>query len=68
MMAFGVGKRSCIGEAFAKSRIFLFLATMMKHFTFTSKNIEAFHEFDPFNMKPGLVKMPQNFKFRVEQR
>lgn len=30
MLAFGIGKRSCIGEVFARSRMFLFIATLMQ--------------------------------------
>ncbi|KAK7116551.1 steroid 17-alpha-hydroxylase/17,20 lyase-like [Littorina saxatilis] len=32
MIAFGVGKRSCVGESFARSRVFLYVTTLLQHF------------------------------------
>ncbi|XP_070208907.1 cytochrome P450 2F5-like isoform X2 [Littorina saxatilis] len=32
LMPFGVGKRACPGESFAKSRVFLYVTTLLQHF------------------------------------
>ncbi|KAK7116568.1 farnesoate epoxidase-like [Littorina saxatilis] len=32
MIAFGVGKRSCVGESFARSRVFLYVTTLLQQF------------------------------------
>ncbi|KAJ8299758.1 hypothetical protein KUTeg_023818 [Tegillarca granosa] len=64
---FGIGKRSCLGEAFARSRMFLFISTIMQHFTFEPET-ESIAKFDPRDMKPTAVRMPQSYKCRVEKR
>lgn len=32
---FGLGKRGCIGEAMARSNLFMFVTTLLQNFTFT---------------------------------
>lgn len=67
LLSFGVGKRSCIGESFARNRMFLFLATMMQHFTFEPET-ENIKKFDPRDMQTTVVRFPHQFKCRVERR
>ncbi|KAJ8298666.1 hypothetical protein KUTeg_022726, partial [Tegillarca granosa] len=66
-LLFGVGKRSCIGESFARNRMFLFLATMMQYFTFEPE-AENIAKFDPRDMQTTSVRFPHHFKCRVERR
>lgn len=62
--AFGLGKRSCIGEVFAKSRIFLFLSSLM-HMTSVSKpEGNPLPDLDPRNMVPGIVLQPHEYEVR----
>ncbi|XP_056013438.1 cytochrome P450 1A1-like [Ostrea edulis] len=63
MLAFGIGKRSCIGEVFAKSRIFLFLATLMQSFTILEPEGCELPDFLPKDMEPGLLLQPKPYKF-----
>ncbi|XP_062603343.1 cytochrome P450 1A1-like [Saccostrea cucullata] len=60
--AFGHGKRSCVGENFARSRIFLFIVTLVSKFSITDpyeSNPQLFH---PLDMSPGIALQPPNFK------
>ncbi|KAJ8320952.1 hypothetical protein KUTeg_002539 [Tegillarca granosa] len=67
-LAFGIGKRACIGEVFAKNRIFLFLASMMQHFTFESEDGNIPEIMDPTNMVQSAVRMPQRYKCKAIER
>ncbi|XP_061185360.1 uncharacterized protein LOC133193410 [Saccostrea echinata] len=60
--AFGHGKRSCVGENFARSRIFLFIVTLVSKFSISDpyeRNPQLFH---PLEMSPGIALQPPNFK------
>ncbi|XP_061187828.1 steroid 17-alpha-hydroxylase/17,20 lyase-like [Saccostrea echinata] len=64
LVAFGLGKRSCIGEVFAKSRIFLFLSTLMQTITIAEPYGKPLPDLDPREMIPGLVLQAQPFEVR----
>ncbi|XP_062589393.1 cytochrome P450 1A2-like [Saccostrea cucullata] len=64
LVAFGLGKRSCIGEVFAKSRIFLFLSTLMQTITIAEPEGKPLPDLDPREMIPGLVLQAQPFEVR----
>ncbi|XP_056013423.1 steroid 17-alpha-hydroxylase/17,20 lyase-like isoform X3 [Ostrea edulis] len=68
LLAFGIGKRGCIGEVFAKSRIFLFLATLMQSFTILEPEDCELPDFLPKDMEPGLLLQPKPYKVRFVQR
>ncbi|XP_056013433.1 steroid 17-alpha-hydroxylase/17,20 lyase-like isoform X2 [Ostrea edulis] len=68
MLAFGLGKRNCLGEVFAKSRIFLFVATLMQSFTILEPEDCELPEFRPKDMEPGLLLQPKPYKIRFVQR
>ncbi|XP_048728893.2 steroid 17-alpha-hydroxylase/17,20 lyase-like [Ostrea edulis] len=68
MLAFGIGKRSCIGEVFAKSRIFLFLSTLMQSFTILEPEDCELPDFLPKNMESGLLMQPKPYKVRFVRR
>lgn len=64
-LAFGLGKRSCIGEVFARSRVFLFLSTIMQNYTFVEDENNPLPKFHPGDMRPGLVRIPMEFNCKV---
>ncbi|XP_055956853.1 cytochrome P450 2D6-like [Patella vulgata] len=35
LIPFGVGKRNCVGESFAKSRMFMYVTSLLQSFDFT---------------------------------
>uniref|UniRef100_K1Q9M6 unspecific monooxygenase n=1 Tax=Magallana gigas TaxID=29159 RepID=K1Q9M6_MAGGI len=68
LLVFGLGKRSCIGEVFAKSRTFLFLSTLLQTTTIVEPEGITLPEFDPRAMVPGIVIQPQPFEVRFVVR
>ncbi|KAJ8298759.1 hypothetical protein KUTeg_022819 [Tegillarca granosa] len=66
MLSFSIGKRSCIGEVFAKNRLFMFFSTLMQNFIFLPE--ENSPKFDPHEMEIFIVHMPKRFKCRVQNR
>lgn len=62
--AFGLGRRSCIGEVFAKSRIFLFLSSLLQMVTIAEPEGIPLLDLDPRNMVPGIVLQPQEYEVR----
>lgn len=68
LLVFGLGKRSCIGEVFAKSRTFLFLSTLLQSTTIIKPEGKTLPDFDPRNMVPGIVIQPQPFEVRFVAR
>lgn len=67
-LVFGLGKRGCIGDVFAKSRTFLFLSTLLRNTTIIEPEGKSLIEFDPRTMVPGLVIQPQPFEARFVVR
>ncbi|XP_061182630.1 cytochrome P450 1A2-like [Saccostrea echinata] len=68
LLVFGFGKRSCIGEVFAKNRIFLFLATLMQTCTVTKPSGQSTSNLDPRTMMPGIVLQPQHYQVQFKAR
>lgn len=66
--AFGLGKRGCLGEVFAKSRIFLFLSSLMQMATIAEPEGKPFPDLDPRKMVPGVVLQPQEYEVRFVLR
>lgn len=64
MFAFGSGKRNCLGEVFARSRIFLFISTLMQLATVIDPDGKSLPDLLPKNMIPGIVLQPQPFEVR----
>lgn len=62
--AFGLGKRGCLGEVFAKSRIFLFLSSLMQMATIDEPEGKPLLDLDPRKMVPGIVLQPQEYEVR----
>lgn len=64
MFAFGSGKRNGLGEVFARSRIFLFISTLMQLATVIDPDGKSLPDLLPKNMIPGIVLQPQPFEVR----
>ena len=62
---FGIGKRRCVGETVARTENFLFLANLMKNFSFTPGPDGKLPELRP---QAGLTNGPQHFLVRVTKR
>uniref|UniRef100_A0A8W8JTV2 Uncharacterized protein n=1 Tax=Magallana gigas TaxID=29159 RepID=A0A8W8JTV2_MAGGI len=67
-LLFGTGRRSCPGEVFAKSRLYLFLSTLLQSFNVMEPEDHSLPEFDPREMDSGLIMQPKPFKIRFERR
>ncbi|XP_056020711.1 cytochrome P450 1A1-like isoform X2 [Ostrea edulis] len=68
MLAFGVGKRGCVGDVFAMSRIFLFVSTLLQHFTILEPKDEPLPDLLPRDLDPGVVLQTKPFKVRFVKR
>lgn len=68
MLAFGIGKRSCIGEVFARSRMFLFIATLMQLATVIEPDEKSLPDLVPTEMLQKTFLQPQPFEVRFKLR
>lgn len=64
VFAFGSGKRNCLGEVFARSRLFLFMSTLMQLSTVIDPEGKSLPDLLPKDMIPGIVLQPQPFEVR----
>lgn len=65
MVAFGMGKRECLGKPLAKHELFLFTANLLHQFTF-EPGTEAIPGLD--DVVVAVTRMPQKFKVRIVSR
>ncbi|KAK6180750.1 hypothetical protein SNE40_008744 [Patella caerulea] len=63
----GVGKRNCVGESFAKSRMFLYVTSLLQRFTFKPGGNEL-PPMDSKTWKPNIVLKPEFLNCVVEKR
>lgn len=68
LLVFGAGRRVCLGEAFARNRLYLFVTMLLQHFTFVPDSTEQLPEVDPRSYDLGLVLHPKPFKVRAINR
>ncbi|XP_062614296.1 cytochrome P450 2D28-like [Saccostrea cucullata] len=68
LLVFGFGKRSCVGEVFAKNRTFLFLATLMQTCSVIKPSGQSTTHLDPRAMVPGIVLQPQSYQVQFKAR
>jgi cytochrome P450 len=68
LLPFGTGKRSCIGDVFAMSRIFLFLSTLMQQTTILEPDGKSLPDLQQREMVPGLILQPQPYEVRFVLR
>ncbi|XP_071452662.1 methyl farnesoate epoxidase-like [Hetaerina americana] len=65
LLPFGIGKRSCIGEAVAHSTLILFFSTLMLMYTFKIPSGETIPAEDPVG---HFLQSPQRFAVQMEYR
>ena len=68
LLAFGGGKRNCIGEVFGKNRIFLFLTYLLQRFSFVPAEGKPLPVDDPRKFVPQIVIRPPPYKLRIIRR
>ncbi|XP_064617016.1 steroid 17-alpha-hydroxylase/17,20 lyase-like [Liolophura sinensis] len=62
LMSFSIGKRSCPGENFAKSRIFLFITSLLQRFNFSASEDHPLPPLDSRFFNHGIVPCPRAFQ------
>ncbi|XP_048247558.1 cytochrome P450 1A2-like [Haliotis rufescens] len=67
-LAFGIGKRQCPGEVFAKTRLFLFITTLVQHFKILPPEGGMTSSSDPRTWSPGIILQPLPTGCRVVRR
>ncbi|XP_046567027.1 farnesoate epoxidase-like [Haliotis rubra] len=65
---FGIGKRSCPGQNFARSRIFMFIASIFQEFDILPPDDEPLPSCNPATWEPGLILMPKYVRCKVRRR
>merc|ERR1712059_219450 len=65
LMAFGIGKRQCLGETLAKVELFLFFCGILQQFQLCPE-VEGELPTDDYN--PGITILPKPFKLRLSKR
>ncbi|KAL5019915.1 hypothetical protein ScPMuIL_002807 [Solemya velum] len=61
LMPFGYGRRQCPGETFAKSRVFLYITTLLQKFEILPSANAPLPEWDPRTYDRKLVTIPPRF-------
>ena len=65
---FGAGRRSCIGEGLAFSRMFLFIAGLCQRYKFAHAEDDPLVDPDPRTYKFGLVLASKQYKCKCTLR
>ncbi|KAK3589276.1 hypothetical protein CHS0354_008339 [Potamilus streckersoni] len=68
LVNFGSGPRSCVGENLARSRIFLYLTTLVQTFDLLPPEVGTLISDDPRTFLPGGVLRPPDYKMRAVAR
>ncbi|KAL3870427.1 hypothetical protein ACJMK2_038495 [Sinanodonta woodiana] len=68
LVTFGAGKRVCVGENLAKSRIFLYLTTLIQKFDFLLPKGGIVPSDDPRAFLPGALLRPHDYMMRLTVR
>ncbi len=67
-VAFGCGRRACVGENLARNRAFLFLACLMQKFTLTPADGHPLPPQDPREYAAGLSIRPKPYVISAKLR
>ena len=67
-IAFSIGRRDCVGENLGKSRMFLYLATLLQSFDLVPGVTEELPDTDPRNYVPGINLRVKNYNCRAMPR
>ena len=68
LFVFGSGRRSCIGEGLAHSRMFLFIAGLCQRYTFLPAEDSPLVDPDPRTFNYGIVLSSDRYKCRCYLR
>ncbi|CAH1780868.1 unnamed protein product, partial [Owenia fusiformis] len=67
-ISFGAGRRGCVGEQFARTRLFLFCATLMQKFTISPPDGSESPSPDPRDFPLGAILHPVPFRIKAIAR
>ena len=65
LMAFGAGRRVCVGEVLARNRLFLLVTSLLQRFHFKAEADDKLPVFDPREYEGGGILAPPRFKVRL---
>ncbi|CAH1780865.1 unnamed protein product [Owenia fusiformis] len=67
-ISFGAGRRVCVGEQFARTRLFLFCATLLQKFTICPPDDSQSPSPDPRDFPLGIILHPVPFQIKAIAR
>ncbi|XP_064613895.1 cytochrome P450 2C42-like [Liolophura sinensis] len=68
LLPFGTGRRSCIGEMFSRSRIFVIIANLLQRFDFSRDDSRPLPSLDPRTYQCSVVLSPPEYFVCVTPR
>ncbi|KAK7099993.1 steroid 17-alpha-hydroxylase/17,20 lyase-like [Littorina saxatilis] len=68
LLPFGIGKRTCPGETFARTRLFLLVTTLLQRFDFLPPTDGTVVPLDDIPWSTGAVLLPPSYECRVRRR
>ncbi|XP_064612797.1 cytochrome P450 2U1-like isoform X2 [Liolophura sinensis] len=68
LIPFGIGRRFCVGETFARSRMFVFIVTLLQRFNFSRDPERPLPPCDPRTFRFSAVMWPDDYYVRIEPR
>ena len=67
-LLFGVGRRNCVGEVMARSRMFLYMTSLIQTFKFLPPKWSELVSLDARNFSSAIVPRPPPYKLRAVSR